>query len=151
MLSVEFYEFCCSYAVNGIKTDINFDVGKFFGKFDNRNLKLMCWFLLISKNGDTIHLIYYFYHQKHQPTYRSFVQDYNFVWFRNFTFQQFFVQRIKRRIRPLTDNHEINIAAKIQFSIQRLTLYNLQEIGIYYQALAQFHVYITLQEDTIQF
>ena len=53
MLSVEFYEFCCSYAVNGIKTDINFDVGKFFGKFDNRNLKLMCWFLFISKNGDT--------------------------------------------------------------------------------------------------
>ena len=59
MLSVEFYEFCCSYAVNGIKTDINFDVGKFFGKFDNRNLKLMCWFLFISKNGDiTPHLLF---------------------------------------------------------------------------------------------
>ena len=58
MLSVEFYEFCCSYAVNGIKTDINFDVGKFFGKFDNRNLKLMCWFLsIVSKNGDITSLL----------------------------------------------------------------------------------------------
>ena len=58
MLSVEFYEFCCSYAVNGIKTDINFDVGKFFGKFDNRNLKLMRWFLfMISKNGDITPLL----------------------------------------------------------------------------------------------
>ena len=152
MLSVKFYEFCSSYAVNGIKTDINFDVGKFFGKFDNRNLQITCEFLFIkSTNGDNIPLLLFLspktladLPQLYLGLQFRLVQEFHFLAILRTTYRE--VDQTTYR-QPRDQYRCKNITL-----IQPLTYHNLQGVkGIYSQALAPFRFYITLQEDKVQF